>query len=241
MLAWCSSNSSPAQTTLGSSSVSLGSSSSTLAQSSWVRLYVQWMFSESSLNVPWMFTECSLNVPWMSTECWFRFVLSFNWYDRLIAVIDVIVCWFRLLSYKWSPRSHAFLLLTVHWMFTECSLNVPWTFAECSLNVPWMFAERRLVLLTLVLGTHVGMLYSASTLVLSLLSSVRMGAHRHPPHLHLKILWTCPECTLSVPWMYPERSLNVHWTFPECSLNVPWMFTECLLPVAGRVRPPCLP
>jgi hypothetical protein len=118
-------------------------------------------FAECSLNVPWMFPECSLNVPWMfSKEA-------------------------RMQRLK-EERER---IDTVRGTFAECSLNVPWMFPECSLNVPWMFPPfcrtggntwwirrftpriRCLVMFTLVLGTHVGKLYCASTLVLSLRGS----------------------------------------------------------------------
>jgi hypothetical protein len=121
--------------------------------------------------------------------------------------------------------------LNVPWMFPECSLSVLCMFPECSVNVPWTFSEcslealcdwtrsstpgiRRLVLLSLVLGTHVCELYSASTLVLFFKCFLQLG-------------WGLTGVQLNSNWMFPERSLNVPWMYPECSLNVPWMFPEC--------------
>jgi hypothetical protein len=92
---------------------------------------------------------------------------------------------------------------------------------------------RRLVLLTLVWGTHTGELYSASTLVLfEVLLAVGMGAHGRP----LNSNWMLPECSISA-----EYSLNVPLMFPLCTwvgthwscvsdlprqpgLNAPWVF-----------------
>ena len=102
--------------------------------------------------------------------------------------------------------------LNVHWMFTECSLNVHWMFTECSLNVHWMFTKyslnvhwmfpecsRRLIMLTLVSGTHEGKFYSALTLE----------------------LFSSASCS----WDRGSRASTSTWT--ECSLNVHWMLTEC--------------
>jgi hypothetical protein len=73
-----------------------------------------------------------------------------------------------------------------------------------------MFPERRLVLSTLVLGTHVSKLHSASTLVLFSSASCSWdGGSRASAQL-----------TLNVPRTFPERSLNVCF----CSLNVSGCF-----------------
>jgi hypothetical protein len=106
--------------------------------------------------------------------------------------------------------------------------NIPWVFPECSLNVPWMFPElcewtrsstpgiRRLVLLTLVWGTHVCKLYSASTLVLFSSASCSWdGGSRASAQLTSNVQYS-----LNAPWMFLEHSLNVPWMFTECSLNV---------------------
>jgi hypothetical protein len=123
---------------------------------------IPWLFPECSLNVPWLFPDCSLIVLWLFSDC------------------SLIVPWL-------FPDCS----LIVPWLFTDCSLIVPWLFPDCSLNIPWIFCRflahlqliimmealcdwtrsstpgiRRLVLLTLVLGTHVCKFYSASTLVL---------------------------------------------------------------------------
>jgi hypothetical protein len=123
--------------------------------------------------------------------------------------------------------------LNVHWMFTDCSQNVHWMFTEYSLKLHWMFPEcslkvhcstpsstpgiRRLVLLTLVLGTHVCKLYSASTLVL----------------FFLKCFWQLGWRLTGVRSTLPECSLNVHWKCTECSLNV--FSSGGLLPRGGDV------
>jgi hypothetical protein len=74
---------------------------------------------------------------------------------------------------------------------------------------------RRLVLLTLVLGTQVCKLYSASTLVLFLSASCSWdGGSRASAQL-----------SLNSPWMFPEYSLNIPWMFPEYSLTIyPWRY-----------------
>ena len=158
--------------------------------------------------------------------------------------------------------------LNVPGTFPECSLNVPWFLRGCvsiwryKHTVPpfcqflahlqfiimmealcdWTRSStpgiRRLVLLTLVLGTHVCKLYSASTLVLFLSASCSWdGGSRASAQLLLNAPWMFPECSLNVPRMFPGvrfwplRSLNVPWMFPECSPNVPQMFPECSLNV----------
>jgi hypothetical protein len=168
------------------------------------------MFKECSLNVPWMFTEWLLNIHWMFHEC----SLNGHW---MFPECPLNV-----------PSMFTECSLNVPWIFTECSLNVPWMVTECSLNVHWMFPEcsliitmealcdwtrssspgiRRLVLLTLVLGTHVGKLYSASTLVLFFFfvsaSGSWDGGSRASAQLSLNV-------SLNVPWMFTECSLNVH-------------------------------
>jgi hypothetical protein len=115
---------------------------------------------------------------------------------------------------------------------------------------------RRLVLLTLILGTHVCKMYSASPLVLFLSASCSWdGGSQASAQLTLNFPWMF---SLNVPWMLPcgqvvfcvnlgtclkpflqlglgahgrppQLELNVHWMFPECSLNVPGMFPECSL------------
>jgi hypothetical protein len=68
----------------------------------------------------------------------------------------------------------------------------------------------RLVLLTLILGTHVCKLYSASTLVPFLSASCSWdGGSRASAQLKLNV----PSISLNVPWMF-EYSLNVPWMFP---------------------------
>jgi hypothetical protein len=134
-------------------------------------------------------------------------------------------------------------------------MNVPWM-VECSLNVPWMFTEiRRLVLLTLILGTHVCKLYSASTLVLFFKCFLQLGwrltgFRSTQTECSLNVHWDTPfglvnprlrysswhvvfcvnlgtfcKCFLQLGW----RLTGVHSTQTECSLNVSWMFTECSL------------
>jgi hypothetical protein len=89
----------------------------------------------------------------------------------------------------WPQRS-----LNVALKLPECDLNFPCIWPQCSLNVDL----RRLVLLTLVLGTHVGKSYSASTLVLFLSASCSWdGGSR------------------------AQLTLNVDSRFPECGRNVP--------------------
>jgi hypothetical protein len=97
---------------------------------------------------------------------------------------------------------------------------------------------RRLVLVTLVLVTHVGKSYSASTLVLFLSASCSWdGGSRASAQLNLNVAWMFPECSLN-PWMFPECCLNVAWMFPECSLNVPLMFPEYSLTVPWMLVQP---
>jgi hypothetical protein len=117
-------------------------------------------------------------------------------------------------------------------MFPQCSLNVPWMNVPWMfLDVPplcrflahlqliitmealcdWTRSStpviRRLVLLTLVLGTHV------CTFVLFLSASCSWdGGSRASAQLSLNIPWMFPECSLNVPWRLSE-------TLPECSLK----------------------
>jgi hypothetical protein len=106
----------------------------------------------------------------------------------------------------------------------ECFLNVPWVFLGTTPiddnimkevlcgprgNTWWTQSStlgiRRLVLLTLVLNTHVGKLYSASTLVLFLNCFLQLdGGSRAPAQLKLNVPWMFLECSLRVR-MLPVR------------------------------------
>jgi hypothetical protein len=82
---------------------------------------------------------------------------------------------------------------------------------------------RRLVLLTLGLGTHVCKLYSADHLGPFFKCFLQLGWRL------TGVYSTLSECPLNVHWMFTECSLNIHWLFTECSLNVHWMFPEWAL------------
>jgi hypothetical protein len=124
---------------------------------------------------------------------------------------------------------------------TLCSLNVPRMFSECPPNVPWMFPECSL--LTLVLGSHVGKLYSASTLVLLLSAScIWDGGLRASAQLKLNVPWMLPECSLGVPCIgfrygpatYGAEELNERGEHngehgEQGQVRVPVMFPKCFL------------
>jgi hypothetical protein len=191
--------------------VNVGTFFKCFLQLGWKLTGVCSILTECSLNVHWMFTECSLNVHWMFTARlnteFYSWDTSFGLvnprlrYSCLQVVFCVNVGTFLSASCSWdgSSRASAQFSLHVHWMFTECSLR-DWTRS----STPGI---RHLVLWTLVLGTHVCKLYSASTLVLFLSASCSWdGSSRASA----------------------QFSLNVHWMFTECSLNVHWMFTARL-------------
>jgi hypothetical protein len=155
-------------------------------------LNVHSTFTQRSLNVHSMFTQCSLTVHSIFTQC------SLNVHSM-----------FPQCSLN-VPSVFPQCSLNVHSMFPQCSLNVPSMFpqyrflAQLQLIIilmevlcgprgnTWWTRDapgiRRLVLLTLVLGTHVGKLYSASTLVLFLNASCSWdGGSRASAQLNLNV------------------------------------------------------
>ena len=60
-------------------------------------------------------------------------------YMHILCIYEVSnECVCPTIDWQWAVR---WRLLTIRWMFTECSLIVHRIFTECSLNVRWMFAD----------------------------------------------------------------------------------------------------
>jgi hypothetical protein len=150
----------------------------------WCSQVVPWMFPQCSLNVPSMFSDSSLNVPWMFLD----FLADSSPHGDTHTVL--LFCRFL---------AHIPLIIMMEALCDWTRSSTP--------------GIRRLVLLTLVLGTHVCKLYSASTLVPLSASCSWDGGSRAPAQLKLNVPCVIPECALNIPWMFPECSL-------DCSLIV---------------------